>query len=597
MRPRATAFTLLQGNLKAKCLKVYLRVLSRLLDSHRQYSFLEEYSSALRSRDFKKLYEAADSLSKQLYSDATQHFVANQFALLVKKYPWPSRALGFNPEQNARDTFWKAEKRSARVNRKFRFINSHRSRDRELDKTRVARRWIRSTIGGRPSYSNIFDMCDFGGGASVGVHGDATHILAKLNCEKWSVTPGALHHGFGGLSHNFHYSELLLERGSHGLVCLDPCYAFAAYLGRIHEVNYNKISFVPKTAKTLRTIAVEPLLNGFVQKGIDLELRKKLLSVGLDLSDQGINQEFARQGSISDSEDGFVTIDLSSASDSVSIELCRYLLPDDWFRLLWRTRSPSFILDSKVYPYDKMCSMGNGFCFPLETLLFAAACISSGCGTPGVDFTVYGDDIIVRKRYAHSVLATLKHWGFTVNRDKTFLEGPFRESCGSDWFGGEDVRPFTLDFALDTVENVFKFLNLSRRSERTEKFFSPVRSAVIDCLPKQYQFFRPLPGQEDTGIDSAGDEHLTCPNCHFSHEKGKWTWKELSHSPISDFSAIRDSQNEPWLIGVALRGSLSVPHGLLRGLPGVSFRNRFRTKVVRKGYVSTSNWLPPLKRP
>ncbi|DAD50148.1 TPA_asm: RNA-directed RNA polymerase [ssRNA phage Zoerhiza.4_18] len=591
MRPKRRSLLPLQESLAAGAFSVYLRMLNRLLVEHREFAVLKPLADALRRRDFRSLYLSADSLSKQQYLDVTEHFVANQFSLLIKKYPWPVRVLDLEPTLNATKTFWRTERRAKRVNGKFSFLNTHRSRDPWVEEARKARSWIRETIGSRPNYSAIFDKCEFGSGASVGVHGNATHILAKLLSEKWSVSPGALHHGFGGLMHNYHFIEQLMERRG-GIICLDYEYAFQAYLRRIAMTDYNKISFVPKTAKTHRTIAVEPLLNGFVQKGIDLELRKKLLSIGIDLSNQEVNQELAREGSLDDSENGFVTIDLQSASDSVSKELVRYLLPDDWFRLMDRTRSHHFELSGQSYLYEKFCSMGNGFCFPLETLLFVSACIAAGCGTPGVDFRVYGDDIIVRKRYASSVLGLLRHWGFTVNKDKTFVEGPFRESCGADWFGGEDVRPYTLDHALDSLQNTFKFLNLTRRNPRTVKFFESVRSLVLHPIPVEYRFFRPLPGQEDTGIDSTGDEHLTAPSCVFSRRTGKWSWLELRAEPISDVSLIDKAQDESWLIGVALRGNPSLPYGRYVGLPDVTFRNLIRTKVVRKGYSSTSNWLP-----
>jgi len=569
----------------------YLKLLRALLESHRQYNFLAPLSSALRSRDYEALYKAADSLSSQQYDDATQHFVANQFALLVKKYPFPKQELDLRPQENAVKAFLTAEKRCGLMNRKFRYLNLHRSRDKYVGEAKVARSWIRSVLSSSPNYGDIFNESDFGSGASVGVHGNATHVVAKLMREKWSVTPGAIHHAYGALSHNAQFHEILMERRG-GLVCYDQVRSFTEYTRRMHVVMGNKISFVPKTAKTHRTIAVEPLLNGLVQKGIDQVMRRKLLRFGLDLSDQTLNQRFACEGSTNDTEDGFVSIDLKAASDSISHELVRYLLPDDWYRLLQRTRSHHYSLDKVVRPYEKFCSMGNGFCFPLETLLFAAACVATGAGRPGVDFTVYGDDILVRKKYATQLLLLLKHWGFKYNPEKTFIEGPFRESCGADWFGGEDVRPFTLDYALDSVENVFKFLNLTRRSERCEAFFQCVRGSVTELLPPRYQFFRPLPGEPNTGIDSLGDEHLTSPHCRFLRGSGRWRWRELHRVPIVDENLLKQAKDEPWLIGVALRGTLSVPHGMLKGLPGVTLRAVTRTKVVWKGYSSTSNWLP-----
>jgi hypothetical protein len=356
----------------------------------------------------------------------------------------------------------------------------------------------------------------------------------------------------------------------------------------------NKLSFVLKTAKTHRSIAVEPLLNGFVQKGIDQVMRRKLLVNGIDLSDQSLNQKMARSGSLDDSPAGFVTIDLRNASNSVSLGSVAYLFPVDWFRLLDRTRSHYLSWKGAERRYNMLCSMGNGFCFPVQTIMFAALCHACGCGVAGVDFMVYGDDIIVRSGYAAKVLELLKHFGFKTNVDKTFLEGPFRESCGTDWFNGEDVRPFTLDFALDSVESFFKCLNLMNRSARTAEFFAPVRRFLTDCLPVDFRFFRPVMGEVNTGIDSLGDEHLICPSCRYLPDQTRWEWSELVHDAVVDLDRILHYSNESWLMGVVLRGSASVSYGSGVGLPAVTFRRKTRARVARKSYAATSNWLPPI---
>jgi hypothetical protein len=576
---------------------VYTKMLARLLEAQRDFKFLQPLSDALRQKQWPEVYRLADSLSVQQYPDATSHFVANQFTLLIKKYPWDSKLVELDPEKTAIDSFFKSERRCGRINKKFEMLMNDPSRDVFRAEGKVAMAWIRSVIGTTPSYSAIARECDFGQGASVGVHGDATHVLRKLSSEqKWTVTPGAIHHGFAGMLNNHHYLETLLESKTHSdgrtVFCNDYSAAFERYIARIHVINSNKLSFVLKTAKTHRSIATEPMLNGFYQKGIDQILRRKLLKVGLDLSDQTLNQRLAREGSLNDSHDGYVTIDLRSASNSNAIGPAKYLYPPDWFSVLDRTRSHYLSYKGEEIRYNMLCSMGNGFCFPIETLTFAAICFACGCGQPGVDFSVYGDDIIVRKKYSTKVLAMLKHYGFAANVEKTFVEGPFRESCGSDWFNGEDVRPFTLDFAFDGLECFYKFLNLTQRSIRTSQFFEPVRSMMTHALPIEYQFFRPLHGEVDTGIDSLGDEHLSCPSCVFDKKTALWSWKELVQTPITDVNRLMTWGREPWLMGIALRGAKSVSFGYAKGLPDVTFRRKTRAKITRKSYSATSNWLP-----
>jgi hypothetical protein len=61
---------------------------------------------------------------------------------------------------------------------------------------------------------------------------------------------------------------------------------------------------------------------------------------------------------------------------------------------------------------------------------------------------VYGDDIIVPVGNVRSVIDSLEKLGFLVGLDKSFWNGRFRESCGGDYYAGEDVtaircrRPF-----------------------------------------------------------------------------------------------------------------------------------------------------------
>jgi len=249
---------------------------------------------------------------------------------------------------------------------------------------------------------------------------------------------------------------------------------------------------VPKTALVDRTIAIEPLLNGYVQKGIDEYLRLLLKRVGLDLEHQEPNQELALLGSLPNQVDPFVTIDLSSASDSISLEVVRYLLPPAWFDLLNRTRSPGYTFDGANYlRYEKFTSMGNGFCFPLETLIFASVCAVL---SKPKDFIVYGDDIIVRQSVAHEVLKTLWGLGFRHNTDKTFLSGEFRESCGADYYAGQNVRPLNLDYTFAKYEDVIKFHNLSLQETRWASYFSEVREYLRGLIPREHRLTRPYKG-------------------------------------------------------------------------------------------------------
>lgn len=195
----------------------------------------------------------------------------------------------------------------------------------------------------------------------------------------------------------------------------------------------NRVTFVPKNSKTDRSIAVEPRWNIFFQKGLGSYMRRRLLKFGVDLSDQTHNQFFAGIGS----KDGsYATLDLKSASDTVSREVVWHLFPHHWAIILDDLRSQSGSLNGEQFRYEKWSSMGNGYTFELESLLFFAICSAFTD-----DISVYGDDLIVPTGQYHEIVEALQFFGFQVNTEKSFSHGPFRESCGADYFNGELVTP------------------------------------------------------------------------------------------------------------------------------------------------------------
>ena len=216
---------------------------------------------------------------------------------------------------------------------------------------------------------------------------------------------------------------------------------------------------VSKDALTDRFIAIEPALNMRWQLGIGGFIRQRLKSVfSLDLDNQAdVNRALVRVAEAL----GLATIDLESASDSVALLLVRYLFPHDWVRLLEAFRSPEMLVDGQWLQLEKISSMGNGFTFELETLLFFAVAKQFE-EKPAV----FGDDIIVPQACAADVIRTLNVLGFSVNRKKTFLAGSFFESCGVDVWRGQDVRPFYLkkgEDETDLTSSIIRMVNSIRR--------------------------------------------------------------------------------------------------------------------------------------
>jgi hypothetical protein len=238
---------------------------------------------------------------------------------------------------------------------------------------------------------------------------------------------------------------LKIERGM--TVTRGAMYFYSAYLksvgfktaGRPKIVDCNRVTTVPKTWKTHRMIAAEPTGNVPFQLAFDAYVKRRLKHFWcIDLSNQKVNQEKARIGSIDGS---WATIDMSMASDTIALEVVKALFPSRWFQVMDLLRSPVGLLpNGERLLYSKFSTMGNGTTFGIETLIFAAACFAAGADKH--DFYVYGDDIVIRTEHDSRVRGILRSLGFKVNEEKSFASGPFRESCGGDFLNGVDVRPF-----------------------------------------------------------------------------------------------------------------------------------------------------------
>lgn len=311
------------------------------------------------------------------------------------------------------------------------------------------------------SYGDLLQNGAVGPGASLGsVGGD---FYTKLFSSKLSVTSSYLH-------------ELY-----RAYVYLYPEWGIAenireSFYGPATVVQGNTLSFVPKNTDISRTICTEPVLNMFYQLGLGAVLNARLKGrFGIDLDRQQFkNRELARLGSL---YDRFVTIDLESASDSISMPMLREFLPSWFYDLLVELRSPVTKDAGVVRELHMISTMGNGYTFSLQTMLFAcvveAAFRMAGVkiryprGVEHGNFGVNGDDIICPTEVSRYVLRLLDLLGFTVNYSKSFFEGPFRESCGGDYYNGRNIRGVYVK-RLDSKHDFFVAINqLNRWSSRT----------------------------------------------------------------------------------------------------------------------------------
>jgi hypothetical protein len=223
------------------------------------------------------------------------------------------------------------------------------------------------------------------------------------------------------------------------------------------DIHPGKLALVPKSAKEFRSVMVEPSLNTMWQAAIGSYMAGRLRGCGIDIRDQSRNQRLARKGSLDGS---LATVDLSSASDTIATELVWSLLPSDWFFFLRKFRTGTCVYRSQTLQLQKFSSMGNGFTFPLETLIFYSiafgVCVESG--VPVTDLSAYGDDLIVPSGVVDLLYRALEVCGFVVNSKKSYREGPFRESCGADYYQGTDIRPLYIKDSIH-VFDIFRIHN------------------------------------------------------------------------------------------------------------------------------------------
>jgi len=217
-----------------------------------------------------------------------------------------------------------------------------------------------------------------------------------------------------------------------------------------------KVVSVPKTLKAPRIIAVEPSWQQYVQQSLaaafrEVGARDDRYRALVDASSQQPNRSMAAVGSV----DGrFATLDLSEASDRVSVQHVRDLTRGwAWLtRALLASRSTRAEVPGQgLVHLAKFASMGSATCFPVEAMVFCTAAFVGIQRALGRTLTsgdiesllarvrVYGDDIIVPVDYVQSVIEVLEALGFKVNHRKSFWTGRFRESCGGEYYAGADV--------------------------------------------------------------------------------------------------------------------------------------------------------------
>lgn len=446
------------------------------------------------------------------YGDAEAYFRAAQASKLLAKLE--CTIPGLDPEAAAIAKWWEAERlcfqTNSRLNNLIDYGGESAGDGRLLEFLKDVRKNVEWLIGNAPP--EVVDGV-FGPGATVTDKSGYTTVPHKL-----SSTPSLTHSAWAYL---VPWTGTKWATSNTTLCEQTPLF-----------VEGNEYFQVPKNARTNRSCAKEPSLNAFYQRGYGEVMARRLASRGIRIrpdsyetmsglkihkpsghAAKDVHMQVACRASIDES---LVTIDLSSASDTVCTALVRACVPVGWYQVLNQLRSPKTLIKGQWVVLEKFSSMGNGFTFELETTLFAAIALAVRPELrPGIDLFVFGDDIIVPKDASRDVCAALQWCGFILNVDKTFVSGPFRESCGGDFWAGESVRPYSLKELPNEPQDYIALANgihrLAHQNSFADCLWGNLRRSwfrCLDCVPRDVRSCR--------GPVALGDLVITDEEQHWS---------------------------------------------------------------------------------
>lgn len=228
---------------------------------------------------------------------------------------------------------------------------------------------------------------------------------------------------------------------------------------------YTKIDFAPKYWNVLRIIGKNPTSPMACQAGVGdwMSYRaKSILGINITTA-QDKHKTLARMASLVDSY--LMTADQNEASDRILRVLIWWLIPSNVFEYLVDITPTKLQLpDGSTVHTHMMAPAGNGYIFPLQTILFhtLAYCVCKEMNIKPEVYS-YGDDLIAPSAIYTQLNQVFKLLGLKMNPNKTFRDGSARESCGGDYILGSDVRPLYVKHIPSTVSEWFSVINGIRR--------------------------------------------------------------------------------------------------------------------------------------
>lgn len=217
------------------------------------------------------------------------------------------------------------------------------------------------------------------------------------------------------------------------------------------------IRAVPKSYKSSRIIAMDDSYNLAYSQEIEriFRLHDTIDHSGICLEDQSINQKLANLGSIYGT---IATLDASHASDLISRSLLVDVFPSAYVHRVLPLLPKNILIPEKfgkyasqaggrIRPLEMASTSGHTLTFRHETIVYKAivSCavkVYESLTRHKPEFYIahaYGDDSIISAEAAEVAIHFFSRLGLIINEDKSYWNGPFRESCGKDYLNGIDV--------------------------------------------------------------------------------------------------------------------------------------------------------------
>lgn len=321
---------------------------------------------------------------------------------------------------------------------------------------------------------DFFSLGAWGPGSTIQVTGNDTGAIKKFRCER-QITAKL---------YALIKDELVNE--------YPAWFPSQDVVDKLVQVTCSELLTVHKNAMTDRTIFKEAGITTWFQKSLGQSIRRCLMRHGYDLNSTVRSKEIARQGSITGRS---VTVDFENASNTIAKLMIRESIKDEvWYCLLDACRTPSYTLDKgkSFHIFEMFSSMGNGYTFELESLIFVAA--AEAChdylGLAYDDISVHGDDITISTEAYDLYRQFCEFLGFRVNEQKSFYSGYFRESCGAYFCDGSDVKPYFLKEKSNDAKSIFRLANgvtsvahRYRNCDGRDIRFLPLHRYLISQLP------------------------------------------------------------------------------------------------------------------